>query len=137
MNKESRLLHVFRVRVHMTGDPSVTFWRWVRENSRTDYEGTTTTTKVDDATHYDIEDVENIIKAYHKLAKRHGEVEFVTVHITQEVTPVDLASDEFMEERRRVALAKLTREDIAALGVEDMAVLSKLKFHNSPTREEY
>ena len=136
MNTETQLLHVFRVRVHMSGDPSVTYWRWARENARSDYEGTTTT-KLDEATYYDVEDVESIIKAYHKLTKRHGEVEFVKIHITQEITSVDLSADDFMEERRKVALAKLTKEDIEALGVKDLAVLSKLKFHNGLMREEY
>ena len=56
--------------------------------------------------------------------------EFVKVNMSITVDPVDIDNDVYLEERRKIALAKLNPDNIKALGLESLATYNKLKFHN-------
>lgn len=123
----------------MSDDKETTFWRYAKDNYRSDYEPTFGT-KVEDATHFNLDQTTSIVDMYRKLMKCRTvlEAEFVKVTISTDIDTVPMDQNEFLEERRRQALEKLTLDDIQALGVEGMATYSKLKFHNAknPRRNE-
>jgi hypothetical protein len=56
-------------------------------------------------------------------------VELCEMTISVKEKLVDTHEGPFLEERRRAAFGKLTKDDIKALGVEGLAIYNKLKFH--------
>ena len=87
---------------------------------------------------YSKESAAVLIESYRYLSSEYGEdnVEVVSVKIETEVSLVDLNEEVYMEERRRIALNKLTTDDIKALGLEQLAVYHKLKYYKSKKDEE-
>ena len=126
-------LYVFRVLQHSSEEKGMKFWRFIRDTVRSDY-SPSLVAKIDEATHFEAHQTQAIVALYQKLIKGRDadEVEFVKVKITTETEPVPMDSPELLDERRRVALNKLTHDDVLALGVEGLAVYSKLK-HHKPT----
>ncbi len=61
--------------------------------------------------------------------RNSNEFELVEITITTEIIKVDLDDGEILEERRRLALGKLTDSDIHVLGLGRLAAYDKLKFH--------
>lgn len=80
----------------------------------------------------DLNDPTEVVKLYDTIQKslKPGEkMEVVTVKITTVIEPVNMNQGEILEERRRRALAKLTTDDIDALGISQIASYNKLKYH--------
>jgi hypothetical protein len=81
----------------------------------------------------DVDDVETVVRLYQRLVKEYGadHVEIIRLQVLVRETPMDIIErDEFMEERRKVALAKLQSDDIEALGLQKLATYNKLRYHN-------
>lgn len=81
----------------------------------------------------DVDDVEGVVRMYQRLVKDYGvdRVEIIRLQVVVRETTMDLmAKDEFLEERRKQALAKLQPDDIEALGLQKLATYNKLRYHN-------
>lgn len=77
---------------------------------------------------------ENLITKFNEITSKlqpGDKVDVVTVSRTTKVKITPLDADLVMEERRKVALGKLSPIEIEALGLETHAVYCKLKFHNA------
>jgi hypothetical protein len=104
-------------------------WRYVSRQ----YSSELLTDRIEEASLFNDAPVENIIKAYQlALRKYQREVEFVKVTVNSNTDIIDLDKDEYLEEKRRVALNKLNSDDIRALGLETLATYNKLKYHEGP-----
>jgi hypothetical protein len=89
-------------------------------------------TEAKDATAIDINKVDTLIDIRSKILTKVSEgVELVKVEITTKHTPVDMGVGEILEKRQKVALAKLTVDDIHALGIEKIATYIKLRYHKA------
>lgn len=90
------------------------------------------TTNVREAMQFDLNDPQEIVKCYDWVAqgmRPSQPLELVRVSVTSEVEQIGMENEAILEERRRVALSKLNRQDIEALGVSHLASYSKLKYH--------
>ena len=125
-------LYCFRVK-QVVQDDDAAYWRYARDNHRSDYEPSFIT-KADEATQFTLDQTSEIIKLYQKLIRmtKVVEAQLVKVTITTQIDIIPIDQEEFLEERRRIAIEKLTMDDIHALGVESMATYSTLKFHKAP-----
>lgn len=79
-----------------------------------------------------IEEIKSEIFRRYVTPRKNDEIEFrlSRVKVNPEIEDVDLNEGEFLVERQRRALSKLTSEDIAALKLENIATFVKLKFEN-------
>ncbi len=127
---ETRSDTYFVIRVKTCAKTSTTgektYWRYIV----TRYNVDTLTDRIEEATSFDESTVENLIRTYQNSLKRYGDadIDYIKVSIKKVFEPIDLSKDEYLEERRRVALAKLSDDDIKALGIEPLAVYNKLKY---------
>lgn len=81
----------------------------------------------------DVDDAETVVRTYQRLVALYGmdNVTVVRLQVLVRETTMDLLDkDEFMEERRKVALSKLQSDDIEALGLQKLATYNKLRYHN-------
>jgi hypothetical protein len=91
------------------------------------------TDRIEEASQFNSSSVESIVKAYQLAVRKYQrEVQYVKVIVNTDTDVIDLDKDEFLEEKRRVALNKLSQDDIKALGLEKLATYNKLKYHESP-----
>ena len=76
-------------------------------------------------------DIKLVVALYHKLIDKHGEenVEFLEVKIDVQHSQVPLHTGDILEERRRVAMNKLRPDEYKVLGIEQLGVYHKLKYH--------
>lgn len=89
------------------------------------------------ATGLDLDNPEEVIKLYQYLVKQNGKdaVSLVRVQVAVRETTMDLLDkDEFLEARRKIALAKLQIDDVEALGLQKLAAYNKLRYHNTDDR---
>lgn len=126
-------VYCFRIKQVMTDDLETTYWRYAKDAYRSDYDPSFST-KLEDATTFTLDQTAAIVQFYQKLMKSSKVVdaEFVKVRLTTDIEAIPMDQNELLEERRRIALEKLTFDDVQALGVENLATYSKLKFHKSP-----
>ncbi len=128
METSSDTYFVIRVKTYpktaTTGEKS--HWRYIV----TRYNADTLTDRIDEATSFDTLTTENLIRTYQNSLKRYtdADIDYIKISVKKVFEPIDLNKDEYLEERRRVALAKLADDDVKALGVEPLAVYNKLKY---------
>jgi hypothetical protein len=96
----------------------------------TRYSSETLTDRVEEATTFESSSIENLIRIYQNCLKRYaeGDVDYIKVSVNKIFEHIDLDKEEYLEERRRVALSKLSEDDVKALNVERLAVYNKLKY---------
>lgn len=112
-------------------------WRYVLVENNRDYNGNTRqhisySETPTDATKFDIEEPEKIIKARETFYEKNKDVdlELVNVEVVTRNTPVSMDQGILLELRQEKALKKLGVDDIRALGVEKTATYIKLRHHN-------
>jgi aspartate/methionine/tyrosine aminotransferase len=96
------------------------------------------TKSIEQAVRFNNTSVKDFVAAYQKCANMHGDdnVAYARVTVTTVTEHLSVEEGDILEERRRVALAKLSRDDVKALGLENIAMYSMLKFHKTESDDD-
>lgn len=107
-------------------------WHYMRRDQGYNNSITSSHDPIDgyDVKSLDAEELVAMAARYESKLKKGEKLELVDVTIKTDVVPVPFDQGDILEERRRLALKKLTASDVAALGLEQLAAYDKLKFHN-------
>ncbi len=118
---------------HVFGAETASGFRYIKYTPKgyNDYgPNVTFVTEVKDATPIDIDKVDTLLDIRTKiLTKVPDGVDLVKVEVTTKHNAVDMNVGEILEKRQKIALAKLTVDDIHALGIEKIATYIKLRYH--------
>jgi ATP:corrinoid adenosyltransferase len=97
-----------------------------------------TTKSIDQAVRFNNTSVKDFVAAFQKCANVYGDDNVAYARVTVTTVTEHLSTDEgdILEERQRVALAKLSRDDVKALGLENIAMYSMLKFHKTESDDD-
>lgn len=88
---------------------------------------------LEDAFDFSDQDSEYIVSIYDQFQRDNPSFECEVVRITVKTTIEDVmdGSDVYKELRQKTALSKLTEKEIKALGLTNIAVYIKTKYHNA------